>query len=70
MAQGDEGARGARVERGAVRTGRCAAGLALLWFWALRADPSDPPAFTRFYMRVWALFFMEYLIVPAAVLSS
>ena len=33
MAQGDEGARGARVERGAVRTGRCAAGLALLWFW-------------------------------------
>ncbi len=46
------------------------AALALLWFWALRADPSDPPAFTRFYMRVWALFFLEYLIVPAAVLSS
>ena len=31
MAQGDEGARGARVERGAVRTGRCAAGLALFF---------------------------------------
>ncbi len=33
MAQGDEGARGARVERGAARTARCAVGLALLWFW-------------------------------------
>ncbi len=33
MAQGDEGARGARVERGAARAARCAVGLALLWFW-------------------------------------
>ena len=45
------------------------AALALLWFWAARADPSTA-RFTRFYMRVWALFFAEYLIVPAAVLSA
>ena len=42
--------------------------LALLLVWARRADPSDPAAFTRFYMRVWALFFLEYALVPAAVL--
>jgi homogentisate phytyltransferase/homogentisate geranylgeranyltransferase len=42
-----------------------AAALALLWWWARRADTSD---FTSFYMRVWALFFCEYVAVPAAVL--
>jgi homogentisate phytyltransferase/homogentisate geranylgeranyltransferase len=41
--------------------------LALLWTWAARADLAD---FTPFYMRVWVLFFAEYLIVPAAVLSG
>jgi homogentisate phytyltransferase / homogentisate geranylgeranyltransferase len=44
--------------------------LALLLVWARRADPSDPVAFTRFYMRVWALFFLEYALVPAAVLAA
>lgn len=44
------------------------AALALLLLRAARADPGDPAGFTRFYMRVWALFFAEYLIVPAAVL--
>ncbi|MGI8624278.1 MAG: homogentisate phytyltransferase, partial [Solirubrobacteraceae bacterium] len=43
------------------------AALALLWLWALRTDPADPARFTTFYMRVWALFFCEYLAVPAAV---
>ena len=43
--------------------------LALLLVWARRADPADPAAFTRFYMRVWALFFLEYALVPAAVLA-
>ena len=38
--------------------------LGLLWTWALRVDLSD---FTGFYMRVWALFFCEYVAVPAAV---
>ncbi|HET8756626.1 MAG TPA: homogentisate phytyltransferase [Solirubrobacteraceae bacterium] len=37
---------------------------------ARRADPADPPSFTRFYMRVWALFFVEYALVPAAVLTA
>ena len=41
------------------------AALALLCVWAARADLED---FTPFYMRVWGLFFCEYLIVPAAVL--
>lgn len=39
--------------------------LGLLWAWAWRADTAN---FTPFYMRVWGLFFLEYLIVPAAVL--
>jgi homogentisate phytyltransferase / homogentisate geranylgeranyltransferase len=30
----------------------------------------DPARFSRFYMRVWALFFVEYLLVPAAVVAS
>ncbi len=47
-----------------------AAALALLLFWARRADPADPAAFTGFYLRVWALFFLEYALVPAAVLAS
>ena len=44
--------------------------LALLLVWARRADPSDPVAFTAFYLRVWALFFLEYALVPAAVLAA
>jgi homogentisate phytyltransferase/homogentisate geranylgeranyltransferase len=38
--------------------------LALLWWWAAHADTSD---FTSFYMRVWLLFFCEYVAVPASV---
>ena len=41
--------------------------LAVLLGLAARVDPGDPAGFTRFYMRVWALFFVEYLLVPAAV---
>jgi homogentisate phytyltransferase/homogentisate geranylgeranyltransferase len=44
------------------------AALALLWWWARDADVGDRDAFTRFYMRVWKLFFLEYVLVPAAVL--
>jgi homogentisate phytyltransferase/homogentisate geranylgeranyltransferase len=47
-----------------------AAALGLLLTWARRADPSDPAAFSAFYMRVWGLFFLEYALVPAAVLAS
>jgi homogentisate phytyltransferase / homogentisate geranylgeranyltransferase len=41
--------------------------LALLLAWAARADPDD---FGAFYMRVWALFFAEYALVPLAVVAA
>ena len=41
--------------------------LALLLWLALRVDLTDRVAFTRFYLRVWALFFAEYLLMPLAV---
>ena len=44
--------------------------LAFLWRWALATDVSDHAALTRFYMRVWLLFFLEYALVPAAVLAG
>jgi homogentisate phytyltransferase / homogentisate geranylgeranyltransferase len=46
------------------------AALVLLLTWARRADPADPAAFSAFYMRVWGLFFLEYALVPAAVLAG
>ena len=46
------------------------AALALLWRMSAATDPPDPASFTRFYMRVWKLFFLEYALVPlAAVLG-
>ena len=44
--------------------------LAVLWCLALRVDPRDAASFGRFYMRVWALFFLEYLLMPVAVLAG
>jgi homogentisate phytyltransferase/homogentisate geranylgeranyltransferase len=55
---------------GVVLAAGHALALALLLVWARRADPSDPAAFTGFYLRVWALFFLEYALVPAAVLAA
>ena len=46
------------------------AALALLLGWARGADPSDPAVFTRFYMRVWKLFFLEYGLVALACLAG
>jgi homogentisate phytyltransferase/homogentisate geranylgeranyltransferase len=54
----------------AVLVGGHVAALALLALWAAGADPRDPLTFTRFYMRVWMLFFAEYLLVPDAVLAG
>jgi homogentisate phytyltransferase/homogentisate geranylgeranyltransferase len=54
----------------AVLTGGHAAAALLLAWWAHRANPDDPREFTRFYMRVWVLFFLEYVLVPAAVLAG
>ncbi|MDA0183924.1 homogentisate phytyltransferase [Solirubrobacter phytolaccae] len=42
----------------------------LLLHWARAANPSCHTEFTRFYMRVWMLFFLEYLLVPAACLAN
>lgn len=42
--------------------------LAVLLRLAAAVHVSDPVDFTRFYLRVWALFFVEYLLMPAAVL--
>jgi homogentisate phytyltransferase / homogentisate geranylgeranyltransferase len=50
-------------------TGHLAA-LAALWRWALRSDLRDQEGLTRFYMRVWLLFFLEYALMPAAVLAA
>jgi len=44
--------------------------LALLLYWAKSANPRYHTKFTRFYMRVWALFFLEYAIVPIACLAN
>jgi homogentisate phytyltransferase/homogentisate geranylgeranyltransferase len=44
--------------------------LAVLLGLARGVDFDDPARFTRFYLRVWALFFAEYLLVPAAVLVN
>ena len=53
----------------AVLIGGHLAAAILLWHWARQADPRDKEGFTRFYMRVWALFFLEYLLMPAACLA-
>jgi homogentisate phytyltransferase/homogentisate geranylgeranyltransferase len=53
-----------------VLSGGHLAALALLCVWSRAADPRDHAAFTRFYMRVWALFFLEYLLVPLACLAA
>jgi len=44
--------------------------LGVLWRLALQVDPTDTASFSRFYMRVWALFFVEYLLMPVAVLAG
>jgi homogentisate phytyltransferase/homogentisate geranylgeranyltransferase len=44
--------------------------LAVLWSLAIRVQPADAASFGAFYMRVWALFFLEYLLMPAAVLAA
>jgi homogentisate phytyltransferase / homogentisate geranylgeranyltransferase len=41
--------------------------LAVLLGLAAGVDLNDPARFSRFYLRVWALFFVEYLLVPVAV---
>ncbi len=44
--------------------------LAVLLWLAAGVDVHDPARFSRFYLRVWALFFAEYLLVPLAVVTA
>jgi len=44
--------------------------LAVLWAWARRVDVADRADFTRFYMRVWTLFFLEYPLVALACVAG
>ncbi len=46
------------------------AALALLWRWRARADPADARGFTRFYMGVWRLFFLEYPLMALAAVAG
>jgi homogentisate phytyltransferase/homogentisate geranylgeranyltransferase len=42
---------------------------ALAWLWAMSREARDGD-FTRFYMGVWRLFFLEYALVPLAVVLA
>jgi homogentisate phytyltransferase/homogentisate geranylgeranyltransferase len=53
-----------------VLAGGHLAALALLWAARAGTDPGDRASATRFYMRVWALFFLEYVLVPVAALAG
>jgi homogentisate phytyltransferase/homogentisate geranylgeranyltransferase len=53
-----------------VLAGGHLAALALLLGWARGADPDDPAVFTRFYMRVWKLFFLEYALMALACVAG
>jgi homogentisate phytyltransferase / homogentisate geranylgeranyltransferase len=53
-----------------VMAGGHLAALVILCVWSRAADARDHAAFTRFYMRVWALFFLEYVLVPLACLTG
>ena len=43
--------------------------LGLLWHWRRQADLYDHDAYTRFYLRVWKLFFLEYVALPLACVA-
>jgi homogentisate phytyltransferase/homogentisate geranylgeranyltransferase len=53
-----------------VLAGGHAAAAALLLYWAKTANPRHHTKFSHFYMRVWALFFLEYILVPGACLAT
>lgn len=44
--------------------------LALLWFRSSQTDPHDKASIGRCYQFIWKLFFLEYLIFPAACLLA
>jgi homogentisate phytyltransferase / homogentisate geranylgeranyltransferase len=53
-----------------VLAGGQIAALGVLCRGALATDPRDAEGFPRFYMLVWALFILQYALVPVAVLAA
>jgi homogentisate phytyltransferase/homogentisate geranylgeranyltransferase len=53
-----------------VLAGGHALAVALLLYWARSANPRYHTKFTKFYMRVWGLFFLEYILVPISCLAT
>lgn len=45
-------------------------GLTLMWWRSLKVDLQDKAAIASFYQFIWKLFFIEYLIFPAACLLA
>ncbi|HAA31389.1 MAG TPA: homogentisate phytyltransferase, partial [Cyanobacteria bacterium UBA8553] len=46
------------------------AALGLMWWRSLSVDLEDKSAIAQFYQFIWKLFFLEYLIFPAACLLA
>jgi homogentisate phytyltransferase/homogentisate geranylgeranyltransferase len=44
--------------------------LSLLWWRSRNVDLQDKSAIASFYQFIWKLFFLEYLIFPAACLLA
>ena len=44
--------------------------LGLMWWYSLKVDLEDKVAIAQFYQFIWKLFFLEYLIFPAACLLA
>ena len=44
--------------------------LGLMWWYSLKVDLEDKAAIASFYQFIWKLFFLEYLIFPAACLLA
>ncbi|MCU0541344.1 MAG: homogentisate phytyltransferase [Oscillatoriaceae cyanobacterium Prado104] len=42
------------------------AALGLMWFWSAKVDLEDKIEIAEFYQFIWKLFFLEYIIFPAA----
>lgn len=42
------------------------AALGLMWFWSMKVNLEDKMEIAQFYQLIWKLFFLEYIIFPAA----
>jgi homogentisate phytyltransferase / homogentisate geranylgeranyltransferase len=40
--------------------------LGLMWFWSVKVNLEDKMEIAQFYQLIWKLFFLEYIIFPAA----